>query len=84
MHQRKAAPPLRMADLLSGKMVLITDASSGLGLEAAKYFARMKSARLILACRSMERGKKAAEGTLFSNFAPDVSGRLVSFYSDQE
>ena len=53
--------PVLAADL-SGKSVIVTGANTGLGLEAAKHFARMRPERLILACRSEVRGKAAAEG----------------------
>ena len=53
--------PVLTADL-SGKSIIVTGANTGLGLEAAKHFARMDPARLILACRSEIRGKEAAEG----------------------
>lgn len=55
--------PLVTADL-SGKIVLVTGSNTGLGFEAAKHFAQMNPERLILACRSEVKGKKAVEGTL--------------------
>ena len=54
-------PPVVRTDL-SGKTVVITGANVGLGLEAAKHFASMNPSRLILACRSREKGEKALEG----------------------
>lgn len=48
---------------LTGKTVVIIGANVGIGFEAAKHFARMKPARLILGCRSEERGQTAAKGT---------------------
>ena len=53
--------PVLTADL-SGKSIIVTGANTGLGLEAAKHFARMGPARLVLACRSEIRGKDAAAG----------------------
>ncbi|KAE9408557.1 NAD(P)-binding protein [Gymnopus androsaceus JB14] len=44
---------------LTGKTVIITGANVGLGFEAAKHFATMNPARLILACRNSEKGKSA-------------------------
>lgn len=51
-------PPVEVADL-TGKTIVVTGANTGMGLEAAKHFARMNPTRLILACRSEERGNAA-------------------------
>ena len=44
---------------LEGKTVIITGANTGIGLETAVDLAKRK-ARVILACRSLERGERAA------------------------
>lgn len=44
---------------LSGKTVIVLGANVGLGFEAAKHFARMNPGKLILACRSQEKGEAA-------------------------
>jgi len=43
---------------LTGKVIIVTGANSGIGFEAAKEFAR-KGAQTILACRSMEKAETA-------------------------
>jgi FlaA1/EpsC-like NDP-sugar epimerase len=48
---------------LSGKTVLITGANTGLGFEAAKHFASMNPAKLIIVCRSQEKGEIASKST---------------------
>ena len=45
---------------MKGKTVIVTGANTGLGKEAALELAR-RQARVILACRSLEKGKQAAE-----------------------
>lgn len=60
-EQREPIPAVIKTDL-SGKTVVITGANVGLGFEAAKHFASMNPARLILACRSKEKGEKAMKG----------------------
>ncbi len=45
---------------LSGKVIIVTGANSGIGFETAKELAR-KGAHTILACRSMEKGNDAAQ-----------------------
>ena len=57
-EQRNPVPPVIDADL-SGKTVIVTGANIGLGFEASKHFARMNPKKLILACRSKERGEAA-------------------------
>lgn len=51
-------PPVVTADL-EGKTVVVTGANTGLGFEASKHFARMNPGKLILACRSQQRGEAA-------------------------
>lgn len=60
-------PPL-YADI-TGKTVVIIGGNAGIGFETAKHFARMKPARLVIGCRSEERGQAAAEGILFPRFS---------------
>ena len=45
---------------LDGKTVIITGANNGIGLETAVDLAKRNAAKIILACRSVERGEKAA------------------------
>ncbi|KAF9025666.1 short-chain dehydrogenase [Hymenopellis radicata] len=56
--QKKTPPPVAHADLTS-KTVLVTGANIGLGFEACKHFARMNPARLILACRNVDKANAA-------------------------
>jgi NAD(P)-dependent dehydrogenase (short-subunit alcohol dehydrogenase family) len=45
---------------MSGETVVVTGANSGLGFEGTKAFAR-KGATVVMACRSIARGKRAAD-----------------------
>ncbi|RXW25015.1 hypothetical protein EST38_g789 [Candolleomyces aberdarensis] len=58
--QWTTVPPVATADL-TGQTVIVVGANVGLGFESAKHFAKMNPARLILACRSEEKGKAAVE-----------------------
>ncbi|KAG6848711.1 hypothetical protein H0H93_014693 [Arthromyces matolae] len=59
-EQMTTLPPVEVVDL-SGKTVMVIGANAGLGFEATKHFARMNPARLILACRSKEKGLAAIQ-----------------------
>jgi hypothetical protein len=60
-QQWTPVPPLEPVDL-AGQTVLVVGANAGLGLEAAKYFARMRPGKLALACRSVKKSEDAAKG----------------------
>ena len=54
-------PPVQKRDL-TGKVVIVTGANTGIGFEAAKHFATMNPAKLILACRTVKTANVAKEG----------------------
>ncbi|PBK75491.1 short-chain dehydrogenase [Armillaria solidipes] len=59
MHDQMAkAPPVIQGNLV-GKTVVVVGANGGIGYEAARHFALMNPDRLVLACRSRERGDAA-------------------------
>ena len=62
--QRNPVPPVVHTDL-AGKTVIVTGANIGLGFEASKHFARMNPKKLILACRSKERGEAALKSAFY-------------------
>ena len=78
-EQFSTVPPVEHEDL-SGKTVVVTGANTGLGFEAAKYFAKMKPDRIILGCRSKKRG----EAAVTSEANPLPSYHSVSHYTYKE
>ncbi|PBK94492.1 short-chain dehydrogenase [Armillaria gallica] len=56
--QTGPVPDVVTADL-SGKTLVLIGANAGLGFEAAKHFARMNPARLVLTARDEAKGKQA-------------------------
>ena len=58
-------PPYPTYDF-SGQTVIVTGSNTGLGLEAARHFARLNCAKLILAVRTKSKGEKAKESILAS------------------
>jgi len=54
--------PLPNVDL-TGRVVIVTGANTGLGFEAAKHIAKLNPAKLIMASRSKERGTAALKST---------------------
>ncbi|KAJ3824208.1 hypothetical protein EV361DRAFT_903964 [Lentinula raphanica] len=57
-EQYQTFKPVEKVDL-TGKTVVVTGGNGGLGFEAAKHFATMNPSRLIITCRSEEKGKAA-------------------------
>ncbi|KAJ7579307.1 hypothetical protein C8J56DRAFT_868375 [Mycena floridula] len=57
-EQRRHLTPVVTADL-TGKIVCVTGSNTGLGLEAAKHFARMNPQKVILTSRDPEKGEQA-------------------------
>jgi len=53
---------------LTGKTVVVVGANVGLGFEAAKHFASMNPKRLVLACRSQEKGQAAVQAVQATGF----------------
>lgn len=51
-------PPVPSTDC-SGKTIIITGANVGLGLEAARHYVRLNAEKVILGCRSLEKGEAA-------------------------
>ena len=60
LEQWASLPPPLQADL-THKTVMVTGANTGVGLETAKIFAKQRPQRLILACRSKEKGQEALQ-----------------------
>ena len=59
-RQATRIPPAPVVDL-SGKNVIVTGSNTGLGYESALGLAKLKPARLICACRNVEKGEKAVQ-----------------------
>lgn len=72
----------------TGKVVLVTGGNAGLGLEASRHFVRLNAARVILGCRSLEKGNAAKADIEASTQRPGVVDvwqlDLASFESVQD
>ncbi len=67
-------PPVPTTDF-SGQTVIVTGSNVGLGMEAARHFARLNAAKVILAVRNMSQGtevKKSIESTTKRNGVVEV------------
>ncbi len=50
--------------LLTGRVVVVTGANTGLGLETAIQLGRLDPSLVIMACRNLSKGEKARERVL--------------------
>jgi retinol dehydrogenase-12 len=55
---------------LTGQTVVVTGSNTGLGLEAAKQFARLNPAHIVLAVRNLAKGEEALAGEHLGVFEP--------------
>ena len=62
----------------SGRTVVVTGANSGLGYEATRAFARA-GARVVMACRSLDRGERAAYDRLIAESVETIVGEQPLF-----
>jgi retinol dehydrogenase-12 len=69
-----SAPSLELlsSDLVRRKTIIVTGASGGLGLEAARIYASLGAARLILAVRTQSKGE-AAKASILSSLSQSES-----------
>lgn len=51
-------PPAPTTDL-TGKTLIVTGANTGLGKEIARHYVRLNAEKVIIACRSLEKGEAA-------------------------
>ncbi|KAF4446384.1 hypothetical protein F53441_9952 [Fusarium austroafricanum] len=58
IHDKFTTIPPQEKDC-AGKVIIITGGNSGVGLEAARHFTRLNTAKVILACRSLDKGEQA-------------------------
>ncbi len=71
-QQKNGMPPVVKGDL-AGKTVMVTGANSGIGYEAAKHFATMNAARLIIVCRTTEKARQTIKSMLHLQSSHRVS-----------
>ncbi|TVY33349.1 Short chain dehydrogenase [Lachnellula occidentalis] len=61
----------------TGQTILITGANIGLGLEAARNFARLDAKKIIIGCRSLSKGLAAKASILASTKRTEEEGEVV-------
>ena len=66
---------------LKGKVIVITGANSGIGLECVKQMAKLKPKVIVMGCRSEERASKAIENIENSECIEFIELDLSDLYS---
>ena len=72
-------PPVPTASF-EGRTVIITGSSSGIGLEASRWVARLGASRVILACRNMAKAEAAAKN--IQSTTPYATGTIQVWHLD--
>ena len=59
LYSQLFVTPAYPANSAEGQTVIVTGANTGLGKEAARHFARLGASKVIIACRSLDKGEAA-------------------------
>ncbi|KAJ8518992.1 hypothetical protein ONZ45_g3974 [Pleurotus djamor] len=79
-EQWTTVPPVVKADL-TGKTTIVVGANTGIGFETAKHFALMGAEKVILACRSKQKGDEAVKRIQEATGNKGVELKLVDLSS---
>ncbi|KAF4452556.1 Short-chain dehydrogenase reductase family [Fusarium albosuccineum] len=66
IRSQKCVKPPVPTKSFAGQIVIVTGSNTGMGLEAARHIARLGAEKVILAVRSLERGRAAASSIVQS------------------